>query len=147
MRYTILIAIFSLLFITCKKDKFTDEPQLTFKSVNTDVVPKDGILTFTLTFTDAQGDADSVFMYKIAKNCTASNLKDSSVVPSDLPRVKNQQGDLIISYKNSAGDYFPYLPCDPKCEDNDTCVFRFVLVDKAKHKSDTLTTGQIVILK
>jgi hypothetical protein len=147
MRYTILIAIFSLLFIACKKDKFTTEPQLKFKSVNTDVVPKDGLLVFNLSFTDAQGDEDSLFMFKITSNCAASNLKDSSIMPSGLPHVKNQEADLIISYKNSSGDYYPYMDCSPKCTDNDTCYFRFVLIDKAKNKSDTINSGQIIILK
>ncbi|MGG9971809.1 hypothetical protein ACQ33O_08470 [Ferruginibacter sp. SUN002] len=146
MRYTIIIAIFSFVFIACSKDKFTTKPQLTFKSANTNVVEKENVLEFTLDFTDEEGDIDSLFMFKITKNCSLSDLKDSSEITASLPRVKKQRGDLIVTYKNAV-NAFPYLPCYPLCTENDTCYFRFVLMDKAKNKSDTLNTGQIVIIK
>ena len=63
MRYTVLFSILILFTTSCTKDKFSSTPSLKFKSVNTTELHNQQLLTFTLSFTDAEGDlTDSVFV-------------------------------------------------------------------------------------
>ncbi|MES2431148.1 MAG: hypothetical protein V4556_09430 [Bacteroidota bacterium] len=147
MRYTILFALFTMLLVGCKKDKFTTVPQLKYKSVNTNVLGVDQVIHFYLDFTDAEGDIDSVYIQKITSSCPASNIRDSTEFSPDVPQTKNQHGELIISYANGINS-FPYTTIAPLCPDqNDTCYFRFYAKDKKKNVSDTITSEQIVIIK
>lgn len=145
MRYTIISAIFiCLLFVGCKKDKYTSAPQLEYKSVNTTVLDKFQVLSFKLEFRDLEGDLDSIYIEKVTPNCPGSNFKDSTYLP-EFPSTKKQKGELIISYGYRV-DGYPLIQ-EPSCSTNDTCYFRFVLRDKADHISDTINSEKIVILK
>ena len=144
MRYSILIAIFTLIFIGCKKDKFTTAPKLTFKSSNTSVLSRGQILKFTLNFTDAEGDVDSIFIKEINPKCSLNFFRDSFHLP-DFPTTKKISGELFISYGYGVSDY-PSLQ-EPLCADNDTCYFQFMLKDSKQNKSDTVNSGTIVIIK
>lgn len=144
MRNTIIIALISLVIFGCGKDKFSSTPQIKFKSVSTTELQAEQSIQFKLSFTDAEGDLqDSIYVEKIAFNCPAGGFKSYFKLP-EFPSVKNSEGDIIVSYTN--GFTGPYPPIgDPQCGQNDTCVFRFMLQDEAKHKSDTITSDVIVI--
>ena len=141
MRHTIIFLIFILLFCSCKKDKYTSKPQLTYKSVNTKTLKRGETLKITLGFTDAEGDlTDTIFIKKIVRFCPANKggfIDSTHTIPS-FPSGKNQSGDIIIT--------FSYNDLNPLCNRNDTAVFKFVLRDKAKNKSDTATSDPIAII-
>jgi hypothetical protein len=145
MRNTILIAVISLLIIGCSKDKFTTKPQLKFKSVNTNVLDVDQIIRFTLSFTDAEGDVDSIFIRKITPNCASTIFKDDRSLPIDFKVTNGKEADFIVSYGHRVQN-FPAVG-DPLCNFNDTCTFRFVIMDKAKNLSDTVYSETVVIIK
>ena len=144
MRYTIIIAIFSLIFMGCKKDTFTTAPHLEIKSVNTTVLNQNQLLTFTFNFTDLQGDIDSLFLQKINPHCSLSNYRDSLLLPA-FPPSRKQQGQIFLTYGYRV-DGYPSIG-EPQCNFNDTCYFRFVLKDKGQNKSDTVNSQSIVIIK
>lgn len=147
MRNTIIIAVISLAILGCSKDKFSSTPQIKFKSLSTTEVLPDQTIQVRLSFTDAEGDLqDSIYVEKIALNCPASGFKDSFKLP-EFPTVGNSEGDIVISYTygNVPGGY-PLLG-EPKCNENDTCIFRFVLHDEAKHKSDTISSDAFIVHK
>jgi hypothetical protein len=142
MRYTILISIFILFITSCNKNKYTSAPQLKYESVNTKKLSRGETLRITLSFTDAEGDLqDSIFVQKIVSKCrdnSNSSFTQLYKVP-EFPAGKNQAGDIVISYG--------YTSINPICQSrNDTAVFRFVLKDKQKNKSDTVTSEPIVIV-
>ncbi len=144
MRYTILTGIICLLLWGCSKDKFSTKPQLKYKSVNTNQLVRGQVITFTLSFTDAEGDiSDSIFVQKIEPTCANSYFDAIYKIPS-FPLSKNLQGDIEVSYGYNVAN-FPLL-LGPQCMRNDTCYFRFVLKDKAQNKSDTATSEPIVIV-
>ena len=149
MRYPILFSIFALLLFSCNKDKYTTTPQLKYESVNTKVLKQGDIITFTLTFTDAEGDllADSaLYVKKVDAKCAASNFDQYYKLPADFPTSKNQSGELKVTYGYNVTAYPPIVT--PQCPNrNDTCVFKFVLRDKAGNKSDTATSETIVIIR
>ncbi len=138
MRKTFLISILILLLAGCNKDKFSTQPQLKYKSVNTNVLNRGENLVINLSFTDAEGDlSDTLTIVKFAQNCSNSFRVAPYKLPA-FPSGKNQSGDLVVTLS--------YNDVSPKCfPNNDTAVFKFVLKDKAQNKSDTAVTETIVI--
>jgi len=135
-----------LLFLfSCNKDKYTTIPQLKYKSANKKVFKSGDIITFTLSFTDAEGDLqDSLYVEKFEPKCVNSRFKQLYKIPF-FPTSKNQSGEITITYGYNVSSYPPIL--GPQCNRNDTCIFKFVLKDKAKNKSDTATSETIVLIK
>ena len=142
MRYKILISIFVLFLFSCKKDKYTTAPQLKYKSVNTKTLQRGETLQITLSFTDAEGDlTDSMTVQKIVKACpdrSNSSFTQLYKIPT-FPTSKNQSGNIVVTYS--------YNDINPICNRNDTAVFKFVLKDQAKNKSDTAVSDPIVIIQ
>ncbi len=145
MRNTILFSFMLLFLFSCNKDKYTTIPQLKYKSANKKVFKSGDIITFTLSFTDAEGDLqDSLYVEKFEPKCVNSRFKQLYKIPS-FPTSKNQSGEITITYGYNVSSYPPIL--GPQCNRNDTCIFKFVLKDKAKNKSDTATSETIVLIK
>lgn len=149
MRYTILISIFILFLFSCKKNTYTTAPQLKYKSVNTKSLRQGQILTFVLSFTDAEGDVvseaisdSSLFVKKVVTKCAGSSFDQYYQIPK-FPTAKNQSGEILVSYGYNVTGYQSVQT--PQCNKNDTAVFKFVLRDKAKNKSDTAVSDPIVI--
>jgi hypothetical protein len=141
MRNTILFSIFILFLVSCKKDKYTTVPQIKYKSVNKKELRQGETLLIKLSFTDAEGDllADSsLLVQKIVPRCANSTFNQYYRIP-DFPTGKNQAGEIVVT--------FSYNDINPKCNRNDTAVFKFVLRDKEKNKSDTAVSDQIIIYK
>lgn len=145
MRNTIVIALFALFFTGCTKDKFTSKPQLKFESINTKVLDRGQIVSFTLSYTDLEGDLqDSIYVEKVEPNCPLSGFSSRYKLPA-FPATRNSQGDLNISFGYNVNNY-PLIKA-PQCDRNDTCYFRFMLKDKAQNKSDTINSDVFVIIK
>ncbi len=145
MRNTILFAVLCLLFIGCNKNKFSTTPQLKYKSVNTTKLFNGQIISFKLSFTDAEGDLqDSIYVEKVEPTCAASGFKSKYLIPA-FPTTKNAEGEIEISYGYNVSN-FPFIK-SPQCGRNDTCYFRFMLKDKAQNKSDTVNSETIIIVK
>jgi len=157
MRAKILIvSILTILMTACNKDQFTTKPQLEFDNVNTNVVAVGSDFIITLKYRDKEGDIqDSIYVERHAVNCT-DTLRALYAIPSNVPKIKNGEGEIVISY--SYGGDFPAFELigDPVCglndppdapKVNDTCIYRFALSDRAGNTSDTISSPPIVILK
>jgi hypothetical protein len=142
MRNTIIIIILSLMIFSCSKDNVASSPVLKYKSVNTTVLQEGQYVQFTLTFTDTNGDADSLFVQKVVPACPASDFTDSLALPG-FPSSKKLSGDILVTYGNGV---LPLIGA-PQCGVNDSCYFRFVLKDLSGQKSDTIQTPYIVVDK
>ncbi len=142
MRYTFLFSILVLLSLSCNKDKFSSTPSLKFKSVSTTSLRNQQLVQFNLSFTDAEGDlTDSIFVQEIEPRCALSNFSTLYPLPV-FPTTKNQKGDLTVTFGYNVSGY---SSISPKCTQNDTAVFRFVLRDKANHASDTVSSPPIIL--
>ena len=139
MRYTVLFSIFLFAILSgCGKDKFESAPSLKFESVNTRVLENGQRIQFTLSFTDAEGDlSGSMYVEKFEPTCLASNFPDHDSIPA-FPTSKNVKGDFLVT--------FDYSYIAPKCQRNDTAIFRFAIKDKAGHVSDTVSSPPIIII-
>lgn len=143
MRYPFLLSIFIFILAGCKKDKFTTAPQLKYKGSNTKKLRIGETLTMTLGFSDLEGDlSDSLYLEKFEPRCANSRFKKMYKIPS-FPSSKNQEGEFLVTLGYNDG--FNVEVNAPRCGRNDTCIFRFVLKDKAQNKSDTVSSDPIII--
>jgi len=142
MRYTLLFSILLLLATSCNKDKFSSTPTLKFESVNTTGLHNQQLLTFTLSFEDAEGDImDSIYVQEIVPNCPGSNLDGLFPIPA-FPATKNQKGTINV---NLGYNLSSYTSISPQCAQNDTAIFRFAIRDLAHHVSDTVSSPPIIL--
>jgi hypothetical protein len=148
-----LVAVIGLiLLIACKKDRFTTTPQLKIKSISTDVVPVNGSISFTIQFTDKEGDVkDTLFVKKVRLNKKiVPTIRDSfSYVIPGFPDTK--KGDFIVDM-NYATIYSAITPpnipgTNPPQKESDTLLVKFVARDADGHFSDTVTSKQIIVLR
>lgn len=145
----LIVAVILVVIAACKKDQFNTKPQLTFKKVNTDVLFPNQSIIFTLEATDKEGDVqDSIYVEKVrlnSKPCAIPDPPSKYQMPSFVSG-KNFKGDIEIRYSYGVNLQYPRIQ-DPKCLENDTCIYRFALKDKANNVSDTISSSQIVIIK
>ncbi len=151
MRYLFLFSIVCICFISCKKDKYTSAPQISYKSVENNFInssattgsPNSGPAYVNFELTDAEGDIglkgkDTAFVF--FKNLL-TGLSDSLVFP-DLNRVAG---------KNFLGVVNTSLDKVTKCKvlpggilHTDTIYYEIYVKDFAKNKSNIIKTGDPV---
>ncbi len=148
MKVKILIATIILFTAAaCTKNQYTTAPQLTFLSVTSDVVPINASVIFNLEFTDKEGDIqDSIYVQKRALNCPQDTFGRPYYLMPDVPTKRNSKGEIQVRYSHGINLEFPDIG-DPQCVGNDTCIFQFVLKDKANNRSDTAFSTPVVIIK
>lgn len=144
MKYFFFIFCFALLF-ACNKDKFETKPTLTIKSYNFKELPRNQPLVVTLEYTDKQGDLGGGTVVYSPKRLNRRPL------PSNIPNYQDSTGVTIPVYANEpkaeVDVRIPYNTLHRSDTENDTIVVRFYFIDKAKNRSDTVTTDQLVILR
>ena len=154
MKLRLTTTIFFVSLFSCTKLGFTTAPKLQFETVSTNEIRRDESIIFSLSFTDKEGDissaqsGDSVLWVskEVQNGCTASNF--TTYYPSpEFPEQNFLKGTIEVRY--TYGFSGPYPPIgDPACPDkSDTCIFRFVLKDKAGNISDTVSSTPVVIIK
>lgn len=140
-----LLILISFTIFSCKKDKYTTEPQVTVKSISPGEVTLGNILAIDAKFTDDEGDIDSVLMvlkYYAGDSATLIDTSRFSLGTLGLPS-KIRQGDMTVQFDygtNNSG--YPILPYSPVPKDT-TSSFGLILVDKANHRSNYSESGKI----
>lgn len=131
----------TIVALACKKDQFTTRPQLKFKSVNGDLVLSNQSLVFYLQVTDKEGDLGTtsrIYSEKVSRHCADTETKDSLRIPDNIGTRKNLDVEVEYAFQTP-----------PKCVANsavdDTCYFKFWIIDEAKNVSDTVTSPTIII--
>ena len=141
------IPVILVALAACKKTTFETKPGLSLVSVSdreyspatpADLTPP---LVLTFEFTDAEGDIANamVGVQKISADCGVGNFIDtlSYAVSPEVPATKNIKGNLEVRFT-----YFQVA----RCNFADTTEFKVWIRDQAGNVSDTVSTGQIVIL-
>jgi hypothetical protein len=141
----ILVLAF-VFFVSCNKDKFNTKPKLEFKSINTNVLQKNAFVEMNLLAYDAEGDlTDTLFVMKRTKNCALSFTNEKYKMPT-FPLEKDLKAPIRVGYTNGIGNNYPPIQA-PQCNKNDSCIYRFVIKDKAGNVSDTVDSPEFVIIK
>jgi hypothetical protein len=152
MKYRFLIAIVLILAVACSKDKFQTKPSLKLVSTSSKEVPINGFLEVTLEYTDKEGDlSDSIFVRKIRTNqrTTATVAARDSLwykLPA-FPNTSKAEVVLRLGYTNlQSAINPPSIPnTTPPQKESDSLTLKFVIQDKEKNKSDTVTLTGVVV--
>ena len=146
MRYTLLFTIAVLFFGGCKKDKFTTEPQIKYKSISptsVSVVSGGADPVLTIHVTDAEGDVgittkDTAFIYM--KNLLTNDF-DSLPFP-DLQTAAKSNFEADVDITTTKVFKCRSLPGGQL--HTDTLYFEIYIKDFAKNKSNVIRTDQPV---
>jgi hypothetical protein len=138
-----------LLFVACNKDKYQTTPTIEIKSIDPTTVAINTPLIVELEYTDKEGDIqDTIFVKKIRINQKKLNtLRDSFALPLPGDAPDKQKGTIKLTL-----DYNNYVtsavnPGNPPNAAPDSLIFRFILQDKGNHRSDSVESGLIVVLR
>lgn len=150
----VIILLLTTIIWGCQKNEFNTRPQLEFVSASLSTWEPGQNMVFTLRFTDKEGDIfgpldpifdTTLYVEKITRNCPASNFSAYYELP-DAPADDFSEGEVLVRFSLFPATDFPAVR-DPQCENrNDSCVFRFVLRDRAGNVSDTVTSPEIVLI-
>ena len=145
---TFAVAIFVILFSSCKKDKYTSAPQIKFNSIKPNVVAgglgssAEPILSIQLT--DAEGDfgfSDKDTSYVYVKNITIPPFDiDSFPFPAATQiKRKDLNAEINVNLADGAG-LIVGTPSPPTRPYTDTLYFEVYVRDFANHKSNVIKT-------
>ena len=143
-----------IVFFSCKKDKFTTEPQVTVKSISPDEVRQGTngsftIITLDARFTDDEGDIDTVLIIKKFYAGDSVTLVDT-MAPYTLGGLnlppKTRQGDMSVQFEyntnNSGGAYVGF----PGVSKDTTATLGLILIDGASHRSNYSESSKIRLI-
>jgi hypothetical protein len=135
-------ALLAIVLVSCKKDQYQTNPQITMESINS-IVPVGGELDAKFNFTQKNSVLSGGVFTAIRTRLnqqplpigTGSADTTTYAVPS-YPDQNQGQFELVL----------PYTYLNESNTENDTILFKFVVADREGRVSDTVTTGNIVIL-
>lgn len=149
-----LLFLVSIVTFSCKKDKYTTEPQVTVKSISPGEVRQGTngsftVITLDAKFTDDEGDLDSVIFVTKYYDGDAVTFTDTtfrySLDALNLPK-KTRQGDVTVQFEyntnNSGGTYITY----PGVIKDTTATLGLILTDKAAHRSNYGESSKIRLI-
>ena len=162
IKYILPAFLLAVVFASCKKPKtFPVEPEITFKELvkNTNTQGLDESADLTITFTDGDGDiglddADtlppydpsSIYYYDFYIKYFIKHSGNFEGVPLLIPA--NQRIPRIFSEgkdKSLSGDIIMHLDFIGFQFNNDTLRFEAFIYDRALHKSNTITTSEVIL--
>ena len=148
MKKFLILCIGATLAIACNKDKFQTKPQIKVKSLSSEIVPLNSALRLVLEYTDKEGDlADSLIFVRQRLNIKGPKIDTIPLFIPSFPDTKEGEVQVDLRY----ADYLTFnlpaisIPGTGGQREADTLNLKFVVVDDAGNKSDTATTGVIVI--
>ena len=145
MKRTLIIAFVAVVAITaCDKGNYQTTPTLKIKSLNGNIIPTGGTLHITLEYTDKEGDLSQDTLLSIRNRLNRRPIPSNNASPDTLHNMIPKFPEKV---KGEFDVAFNYNYLHQSDIENDTVIFKFVAKDRAGHKSDTVVTGKIVILK
>jgi hypothetical protein len=134
--------ILSIVLISCGKNQYQTNPQISIESI-TGVVPVGGELDAKFKFTQKNSNLSQGVFTAIRQRLNVQPLPpgtaiaDTTTFPIPNYPDKNQgEFELVL----------PYTYLNESNTENDTIMFKFVAADREGRVSDTIFTGNIVIL-
>lgn len=138
----VLLPVFIFLMLACNKDKFTSIPQVKIKSLSPDntIVQRD-IVTLEGTFTDEEGDLDSVLVVYKWYNGASVVRKDTFRYGTNVLNLPatTRQGEVVVTFQFASSEvYDPPIVTLPSFNMNKdtTATLGLVVIDKKKQRSD-----------
>jgi hypothetical protein len=137
-------------FTACKKDKYTTEPQLKFKSVSPEVVQRGAVVEFVCSFTDEEGDVDSIFL--VQKFYSGSNvtfvdtLRNNTYEQIMAPLSRSGEITMFGEHGTTNSGYKSY-PWTAFVTRDTTATIGMLIIDKAGQRSNFVESDKYVLKK
>lgn len=133
----------------CGKDKFKTEPQIESESISPETVFQGNAIYYTGKYTDEEGDIDSVLVGYQWYNGTTAIKVDTFRYKFDRLGVPKgtRQAEITIGLLYNAQDPNGNLLTLSGVNKDTTASFTFVLIDKAKHRSNAAESKKIRLKK
>ena len=147
MRYTLIISILAVCFISCNKDKYTTAPQISFKSFDPNQGSNHNTFSdqpvMVLEITDAEGDLGFINGHDTARVYIKNmlTLKEDSIDFPDLAaaRKSNFKANIEVGlFSVMGGRNLPFSSRPYQ----DNLQFQVYVKDFAKNKSNVILTDK-----
>ncbi len=150
MKAVFVLVVGVLVLVACNKDKFETKPTIEIKSTSGDVVPRNSDFRVTLTVTDKEGDVDDslyVIRERLNRRAAAPRTRTLPYKIPTFPDKSKVEFEIILDNSTALTLSSPAItiPGQTGQFEPDTLSLKFVAVDKAKNKSDTVSRNVIVI--
>lgn len=144
----ITVAAIAIIIIACNKDKFTTIPQVEIDSISPETLSSGGILKIKGTYTDKEGDIDSIFIVrKYFAGSTATYVDTIEKIEFATLKVpqSTMEADFQIDFEyNTQQTTLRQLSGVNK---DTTAAFGIVLKDKAANRSEYKESEKIRLKK
>jgi hypothetical protein len=147
-RLSILTVALVIITIACNKDKFTTTPQLKLKSISPSSLNSGDVLRVEGSYTDQEGDLDSVFyVYKWYNGNTEILALDTQRLTFESLKVppKTKEADILLTFEYQTNNLG--LPILSGVSRDTTATFGLILKDKAGNRSEYKQSEKIRIIK
>ena len=143
IRYFVIAGSLVFALSQCSKSGSGDKPTISVESI-TQIVPVGGSMQATLKFSQSNGLLSQGIFIAIRTRLNQDSLPPTDVgvdtVVSQIPEFPDKnQGEFQYTL-----DYSYLHQSDTE---NDTINFKFAVIDRGGNKSDTVTSGNVVVLK
>ena len=148
MRNVLIIAIISLIAISCnKKTKYSNIPKITFKNLSHNSVQAGGSETVLINLLFEDGDGNIGFG---TNNLFIKDSRFTDTLPYAIPDIPDKfnpesglNGVIQINYEAA----FLLLRSDTLHIESDTLTWDIYMKDEAGNVSNTITTSALILTK
>lgn len=143
-----LIFLLSVLF-ACSKDKFTSEPKVEIRSIQPATVYNGNVIRLLGSYTDEEGDVDSVYIvYKWFNGTTATRIDTLMRFPTGRLGIPAQlrKSDIAVEFEYNTYNQ-PNLLTLPGVTKDTSATLGLILIDKTRKRSNYAESNKIRLKK
>jgi|SRR6516165_2599674 len=138
----VLVIVTLAVMLACNKSDYQTKPTITVESINSPI-PVGGIMQATLKFTQKDGKLGGGTFVAIRNRLNQDQLpggtSSADTIVNVIPQFPDKnEGEFVFTL-----DYSYLHQSDTE---NDTILFKFAAIDRVGNSSDTISTGNIVVL-
>ncbi len=134
-----------MLMVACNKDKFTSEPQVQINSIQPSVVVSGNVIKLLASYTDQEGDLDSIYIVYKWFNATGTTRADTlqrfPINRLGLPGAL-RKADIQLEFEYNTYNQSDLITLPGVLRDT-TASFGLVLVDKTRKRSNYSESARI----
>lgn len=142
------ILLLSVLF-ACSKDKFTSEPKVEIRSIQPATVYNGNVIRLLGSYTDEEGDVDSVYIvYKWFNGTTATRIDTLMRFPTGRLGIPAQlrKSDIAVEFEYNTYNQSNLLTLPGVTKDT-SATLGLILIDKTRKRSNYAESNKIRLKK
>ncbi len=142
------IFLLTVLF-ACSKDKFTSEPKVEIRSIQPATVYNGNVIRLLGSYTDEEGDIDSVYIvYKWFNGTTATRIDTLMRFPTGRLGIPAQlrKSDIAVEFEYNTYNQSNLLTLPGVTKDT-SATLGLILIDKTRKRSNYAESNKIRLKK